>query len=204
MFDQFEEVFTLDPVDVAVKAAFFAQLGELLRDRGVWAVIAMREDYIAHLDPYLKVFPRRLATRRRLDFLDERSALAAVRNARPRDGCGVHRGRRPAAGGRSAYGDGDQRRRTDAGTGPACRAGATPSGVQSAVVASARRVPPHVTTADIEQYADTDNALAQLLRRPGRGGRGGNRRVRTDDPRLVRTAPHHPARVPGASVRISR
>ncbi len=80
IFDQFEEVFTLDPLDVAAKAVFFEQLGELLRDRGVWAVIAMREDYIAQLDAYLGVFPRRLATRQRLDFLDERSALAAVRN----------------------------------------------------------------------------------------------------------------------------
>jgi hypothetical protein len=80
IFDQFEEVFTLDPVDVDVKAEFFRQLGELLHDRGVWAVIAMREDYIAHLDPFLKVFPRRLATRLRLDFLDERSAIAAVKN----------------------------------------------------------------------------------------------------------------------------
>lgn len=77
-FDQFEEVFTLDPIDVDAKAAFFRQLGTLLHHPGLWAVFAMRDDYIAQLEPYLDAFPRRLATRKRLDFLDVRAATEAV------------------------------------------------------------------------------------------------------------------------------
>lgn len=77
-FDQFEEIFTLDPVDQDEKMEFFSQLGTVLRDPGVWALIAMREDYIAELEPYVRFLPRRLSTRYRLDFLDRSAAAAAI------------------------------------------------------------------------------------------------------------------------------
>jgi hypothetical protein len=51
IFDQFEEVVTLDPTDQPGKAAFFAELGAALRDRNRWALIALREDYVAAHPP---------------------------------------------------------------------------------------------------------------------------------------------------------
>ncbi|NJM07873.1 hypothetical protein HC891_19295, partial [Candidatus Gracilibacteria bacterium] len=78
IFDQFEEVLTIDPTDTAAKAAFFAQLGMALRNRGRWALFAMREDYVASLAPYLRPIPTRLSTTFRLDLLDSSAARMAV------------------------------------------------------------------------------------------------------------------------------
>ena len=81
VFDQFEELFTLDPTDQAVKAEFVRQLGRALRDRSWWALFSMREDFIAQLDPYVKHFPNRLRTRYRLDLLDDKAAIAVALGA---------------------------------------------------------------------------------------------------------------------------
>ena len=78
IFDQFEEIVTLDPTDQAGKAAFFAQLGAALRDRNRWALISLREDYVAALDPYLRHIPTRLSNRFRLDLLGVSSARQAI------------------------------------------------------------------------------------------------------------------------------
>ncbi|MFI5458295.1 MAG: NACHT and WD repeat domain-containing protein [Isosphaerales bacterium] len=77
IFDQFEEVLTTDPNDRAAKEVFFDQLGAMLRDPAVWALIALREEYVAALEPYLNHIPRRLASRFRLDLLDGSSAREA-------------------------------------------------------------------------------------------------------------------------------
>jgi hypothetical protein len=79
IFDQFEEVLTLNPADQARKEEFFAQIGRVLRDRNRWAIFAMREEYVAALDPYLRSMPTRLATRYRLDLLGPNAALDAIR-----------------------------------------------------------------------------------------------------------------------------
>lgn len=78
IFDQFEELFTLDSADYPVKEAFLDQLGEALRDDSRWAVFAMREDFIARLDPYASKIPTRLAARFRLDLLREQQAIEAA------------------------------------------------------------------------------------------------------------------------------
>jgi WD40 repeat protein len=78
IFDQFEEVITLDPTDQEGKAVFFAQLGAALRDRNRWALISLREDYVAALDPYLRHIPTRLSNRFRLDLLGVSSARQAI------------------------------------------------------------------------------------------------------------------------------
>ncbi|MFN8159416.1 MAG: hypothetical protein U0R52_00005, partial [Solirubrobacterales bacterium] len=78
IFDQFEEILTLDPIDLAAKEELFRQLGHALRDPWRWALIAMREDYIAALDPYLPLLPTRLRARFRLDLLGERAAREAM------------------------------------------------------------------------------------------------------------------------------
>ena len=79
VFDQFEELFTLDPTDHAAKAAFLTELGVALRDRGRWALFAMREDLIAQLDPYLALVPNRFAIRYRLDLFGPDAATVAIR-----------------------------------------------------------------------------------------------------------------------------
>jgi WD40 repeat protein len=78
LFDQFEEILTVDPSNQAAKIAFFAQIGAALRDRGRWALFAMREDYVAGLDPYLRPIPTRFKTTFRLDLLGEAAARLAV------------------------------------------------------------------------------------------------------------------------------
>ena len=78
VFDQLEEVMTLDPTDAAAKVEFFRQLGEALRDRRRWAVLTLREDFVAALDPYIKAFPAPLSRRYRLDLLGPDAALIAL------------------------------------------------------------------------------------------------------------------------------
>jgi hypothetical protein len=78
-FDQFEELFTLDPTDIEQKTAFLEEIGISLRNRGLWALFAMREDYIAQLDPYLHLLPRRMNSRYRLDLLGVDAARVAMR-----------------------------------------------------------------------------------------------------------------------------
>ena len=86
-FDQFEELFTLDPTDQADKTAFMDEVGVALRDRGLWALFSMREDFIAQLDPYLALVPTRLSARYRLDLLGPAAAKLAAR--RPAEDAGV-------------------------------------------------------------------------------------------------------------------
>ena len=87
VFDQFEELFTLDPTDIDAKRAFVTELGVALRNPGRWVLFAMREDFIAQLDPYLQRVPNRLATRYRLDLLEPTAAKLAAR--RPAADLGV-------------------------------------------------------------------------------------------------------------------
>src|SRR4029453_14398870 len=74
VLDQFEEILTHDPQDRARKWEFFRQLGVALQNRDRWAIIAMREEHIAGLDPYLHLLPTRLAARYRLELLGEDTA----------------------------------------------------------------------------------------------------------------------------------
>jgi hypothetical protein len=78
VFDQFEEILTADPTDVEAKAEFFAQVGTALRDRQRWALFAMREEYLAGLDPFLRPLPTRLSTTYRLDLLGPDMACQAI------------------------------------------------------------------------------------------------------------------------------
>ncbi|MRS02900.1 ATP-binding protein, partial [bacterium] len=76
--DQFEEILSLDPTDREAKAEFFNQLGEALRNKGLWALFAMREEYLAGLEPYLRPIPSRFSTTFRLDLLGEHDAKRAM------------------------------------------------------------------------------------------------------------------------------
>jgi tetratricopeptide (TPR) repeat protein len=78
IFDQFEEILTVDPISVLDKHAFFEQLGQLLKDQHIWAIFALREDYLAPLDPYASLVPTFLKNRFRLDLLGRDAAGEAI------------------------------------------------------------------------------------------------------------------------------
>ena len=87
IFDQFEELLTLDATDIDAKREFCRQAGIALKNRMRWAIIAMREEFIGALDPFLDYFPTRLASRCRLQLLSPESAKASI--ARPAEIAGV-------------------------------------------------------------------------------------------------------------------
>src|SRR5271165_4423774 len=74
IFDQFEEILTIDPLALEAKHEFFDQVGKLLQDPHVWALFALREDYLAPLDPYAEQVPTHLKNRFRLDLLGREAA----------------------------------------------------------------------------------------------------------------------------------
>lgn len=87
IFDQFEEILTIDPMNREAKMDFFNQVGEALRDLKRWALFAMREDHVAALDSYLRPIPTRLKSTFRLDLLNADAGRIAVQ--RPAKECGV-------------------------------------------------------------------------------------------------------------------
>ncbi len=78
IFDQFEEILTLDPTDGEAKTEFFTQVGEALRAEERWALFSFREDHLAGLDRFLPLIPMRLATSFRLEFLSREAAVLAI------------------------------------------------------------------------------------------------------------------------------
>lgn len=87
IFDQFEEVLTVDPNNRAAKQAFFAEVGAALRSSRRWAVFSMREDYVASLAPYVRAVPTRFKNTFQLELLGAEAALQAAR--RPAEAAGV-------------------------------------------------------------------------------------------------------------------
>ena len=78
IIDQFEEVLTIEPTYQVIKVDFFNQLGCLLDNRKYWALLAIREEYVAALEDYSKPIPTRLTTTFRLNLLNEQAAQAAI------------------------------------------------------------------------------------------------------------------------------
>src|SRR5262249_29759758 len=96
IFDQFEEVLTIDPYDRSEKRVFFEDLGAALavnrrarseNNRAIWALFSLREEYLAALDPYMRLLPPGLGRTYRLDLLDEKAAKEVV--ARPAAAAGI-------------------------------------------------------------------------------------------------------------------
>ncbi len=80
IFDQFEELLTVDPLNRAAKELFCRTVGDLLRShRHLWALFVIREDYLAPLMEYAHFFPSRFRNTFRLDLLGPEAALAAIR-----------------------------------------------------------------------------------------------------------------------------
>jgi Flp pilus assembly protein TadD/CRP-like cAMP-binding protein len=81
IFDQFEEILTVDPMAFEARREFFSQLGTLLQNPRIWAVFALREDYLAQLDPFADQLPTHLKNRFRLDLLRREAAEEAIRRS---------------------------------------------------------------------------------------------------------------------------
>lgn len=86
IFDQFEELLTLDQADLEQKRQFMDELGDVLRDRRWWVLFSMREDFVAPLDPYLDLMPTRLGSHYRLELLTAEAATAAACEAAAHSG----------------------------------------------------------------------------------------------------------------------
>ncbi|MDF3311662.1 hypothetical protein P3H15_42540 [Rhodococcus sp. T2V] len=78
IIDQFEEVLTLNPTDSSAKRQFFMELGSALERLPLWLLLAMREDFVGALAPYVQYLPGHLHSRYRLEFLTRVEAMAAI------------------------------------------------------------------------------------------------------------------------------
>jgi WD40 repeat protein len=79
IIDQFEELFTRHPERWQDGLGFFQQLRQALDTTpGLSVVLAMREDHLAGLDPYLPLLPSQLQARFRLEALDHQQAHEAI------------------------------------------------------------------------------------------------------------------------------
>src|SRR5262249_21172218 len=78
IFDQFGEVLTNPLVDGATRGDFFRPVGVAPRDPRPWALFAMREDYLAGLDPYRRWIPNGFRTTYRLELLRPDAAIEAI------------------------------------------------------------------------------------------------------------------------------
>lgn len=88
IFDQFEEIFTTHRDRWADAEGFFHQMREALDCLPrLGVVLAMREDHIAAIDPYLPLFPRRLRARFRMERLGPQGALTAIERPAENAGC---------------------------------------------------------------------------------------------------------------------
>ena len=77
--DQFEEVFK-DPIDIEDKEEFFYMLGKALRNSNLWALFAIRDDYMGALRDkrYMRPIPTQFANTYHLELLDVDAAGQAI------------------------------------------------------------------------------------------------------------------------------
>ena len=81
VFDQFEELFTAYAPRWEERRGFFKQLADALESiSNLRVLLAMREDWLASLDPFASLVPENLRTRFRLERLRRDAALEAVKN----------------------------------------------------------------------------------------------------------------------------
>jgi WD40 repeat protein len=85
--DQGEEIITIAPTEREQKQQFFNQLAEVLRNRSIWLLYSLREDYVARLDSYIKPVPTGFSSRYRLRLLSAEAALSCIR--KPAEAQGV-------------------------------------------------------------------------------------------------------------------
>ena len=149
ILDQFEEILTVDPTDREAKAEFFDQLGQ-----------ALREEFLASLDPFLRPLPTRLSNTYRLELLGPDAAREAIQE--PAEGAGIEF---TSAAATKLIDDLRQIRIQLADGSTEEQAGAHVEPVQLQVVCRRlwERLPPdrkQIVAADVEAVGDVDSALA--------------------------------------------
>jgi WD40 repeat protein len=88
ILDQFEEILTTHRGQWQDAQGFFEQTREALHEiPELGVVFTMREDYVAGLDPYAPLLPRRLRARFRMERLDQNGALEAIKKPAQDAGC---------------------------------------------------------------------------------------------------------------------
>jgi formylglycine-generating enzyme required for sulfatase activity len=91
--DQFEELITSHPGRWQERAEFFRQLNRaMLDDPNLWVVLALREDYIAPIEPYAPLLDDRMRARFYMERMSVDAALDAIQ-------CPADLGGRPFAAG---------------------------------------------------------------------------------------------------------
>jgi len=79
IFDQFEEFFTSYPELWGLRQGFFEDLNRAMEaEPSLRALFAMREDFVANIDPYSDLVPEEFRTRYRLERLRPGAALEAI------------------------------------------------------------------------------------------------------------------------------
>jgi hypothetical protein len=102
VFDQLEEIVTLDYGDLAGQEEFFKQLGEALDDDRRWALLAMREDHMGALDRFRRFLPGQLRSTFRIELLTKN--VASPLRPRRRTSSSKTSGRRtPGSSDRSCF-----------------------------------------------------------------------------------------------------
>ncbi|CAK8712928.1 MAG: hypothetical protein CDV28_1332 [Candidatus Electronema aureum] len=77
--DQFEEILTAHPGRWQDRAAFFRQLNQAMQDDPKLSVLlALREDYVAALEPYAPLMADRMRARFYMERMGRKAALAAI------------------------------------------------------------------------------------------------------------------------------
>ncbi len=80
IIDQFEELITGHPGRWAERADFFRQLNQaMLDDPNLWVVLALREDYVAPIEPYAPLLADRMRARFYMERMGVDAALDAIR-----------------------------------------------------------------------------------------------------------------------------
>jgi WD40 repeat protein len=80
IIDQFEEILTAHPEAWEQRTDFFVQIRQALEeDPYLWVLFAMREDFVGALSPYAHLLPDSLRVRYHMLPMDEKAALAAVK-----------------------------------------------------------------------------------------------------------------------------
>jgi energy-coupling factor transporter ATP-binding protein EcfA2 len=79
IIDQFEELLTTNRASWTQREGFFEQLAAAMAfDEQLWVALAMREDYVARLRPYLHLTPNRLRARYYMERLTRPAAIEAM------------------------------------------------------------------------------------------------------------------------------
>ena len=179
LFDQLEEVLVLNPADRQAQTEFFRQVGAAQDTRPVGHVLDPRGLH-GGLDRYTRHLPTGLRARYRLDFLERRAALQAIREPARARGVEVEeeaatllfddlrtitcspRARRGPSGSRARTSS----RSTCRSCATGCGGGCAPTPMRRRTVITAEQVTPYLDVAGAlgAYYAD---AVAETVRKTG-------------------------------------